>query len=259
MRISMKLPLIVLSTILMQFGGNALRAQEQSMQEQDSLKAQWKPDVDPASKARIKFIEDYWDFGSIPKETVVKHDFPFKNTGTDTLVFTRIKPTCGCTTVPLSSDRIAPGVTEELTAYLNTKTLHGSVRKSILIDTNDPVNPYLRISFSATIGDSLATIKSEPSVADFGSFSKDKNTKLELKITNLDTAPAELSVIDSPPPDVLAVSLGKKKLKAGESTTLGLEIAPGLDPGEFASSLTLEAAGGEKGRITIPVKGIVVE
>ncbi len=254
MRYSGKLPVVVLMVISVMFTANALRAQEE-----DSSKGEWKPDVDPASKARIKFMEDFWDFGSIPKETTVKHEFPFENTGTDTLVITRVKPICGCTTAPLSSDRIAPGATEELTAYLNTKRLNGKVRKSILIDTNDPVNPYLRISFSATIEDSLTTLKCEPAVADFGNLDKDKKARLALKITNLDSAPAELAVVDSAPEDVLKVALEKSKLKAGESTTLDLEIMADLDPGEFASSLTLEAAGHEKGRITIPIKGNVLE
>ena len=254
MRISGRLPAFLLIAIFMLFAVSVSEAQEE-----DSLKGEWKPDVNPACKARVKFLEDFWDFGSIPGETTVKHEFPFENTGTDTLVITKVKPTCGCTTAPLSSDKVAPGATEELTAYLNTKKLHGKVNKSILIDTNDPVNPYLKISFTARIDDSLTTIRSEPPVADFGSFGNGKKARLALKITNLDSAPAELAVIDSAPEEILGVSLGKKKLQGGESTTLNLEIKTELDPGEFASSLTIEAEGKENGRITIPIKGIVTE
>lgn len=254
MKILRKLPLAVLIAIFLLPAGYNLKAQDQS-----STEGQWKPDVDPASKARIEFVEDFWDFGSIPIEAVVKHEFPFKNVGGDTLVITRVKPTCGCTTAPLSSDRVAPGTTEELTAYLNTKKLQGKVRKSILIDTNDPVNPYLKISFSARIDDSLTTIMSEPRVADFGSFEKDAKSKLTLKIVNLDSEPADLAVVESAPQEVLGVSLANDKLLAGESTTLDLQITADLDPGEFVSSLTLEARGRENGRITIPIKGTVIE
>ena len=34
-------------------------------QETSSETGQWKPEIDPASKARIEFVEDFWDFGEI--------------------------------------------------------------------------------------------------------------------------------------------------------------------------------------------------
>ena len=109
--------------------------------------------VDPASKARIKFIEDFYDFGSIPLDAIIAHDFPIKNEGTDTLIITAVKPTCGCTTAPMETDHIAPGEVENLHVQLNTKKLHGLVRKFINIECSDPINPYMRISFSAVIND----------------------------------------------------------------------------------------------------------
>jgi hypothetical protein len=45
------------------------------------------------TNARITFDHTVFDFGSIPKGTKVSHDFWFENTGTDTLVITRVKPT----------------------------------------------------------------------------------------------------------------------------------------------------------------------
>jgi len=45
------------------------------------------------TNARITFDHTVFDFGSIPKGTKVSHNFWFENTGTDTLVINRVKPT----------------------------------------------------------------------------------------------------------------------------------------------------------------------
>jgi hypothetical protein len=228
-------------------------------QETPSEAGKWKMEIDPACKARIKFFEDFWDFGSIPKETIVKHDFVFKNTGSDTLLITRVKTTCGCTTAPLSSDRVAPGETAEISASLNTKMLHGTVKKTILIDSNDPINPYLRISFKARINDTLATIQSIPKVADFARFKGSDKASIALSIINRGSEIAELVILDKPPDDILKASFRNGTLAPGDSTVLELELVTELSPGPFVSSLTLEAEGKPDSRITIPIRGTAIQ
>lgn len=230
-----------------------------SAQESSPEASEWKVEIDPASKARIKFTNDFWDFGSIPIGSVVKYDFVFKNTGSDTLEITKVKPTCGCTTAPLSSNRIAPGETAEISASLDTKKLKGTVKKSILIDCNDPISPYLKISFKARINDTLATIQSNPPVADFGSFSGNSGEKLRLDIANRGPDQMNLVTLAGPPADILNASFKNKSLAASNSTILELELKTDLDPGPFVSSLTLQAEGMTDSRITIPIKGTVVE
>ncbi len=228
-------------------------------QETSSETGDWKPEVDPASKARIEFVEDFWDFGSIPAGAIVKHDYVFKNIGTDTLEITRVKPTCGCTTAPLPSSKLAPGEASEISASLDTKKLKGVIRKSILIDSNDPINPYLKISFKARINDTLATIQSNPQVADLGIFKGSKKAKLSLDIMNSGPDPINLVILDGPPDDILKVSFENSSLGSGNSTTLEFEILTELSPGPFVSSLTLEAEGMPESRMTIPIKGTVEE
>jgi hypothetical protein len=228
-------------------------------QETPSKEGKWKAVIDPASKARIKFFEDFWDFGSIPKESVVKHDFGFQNTGSDTLLITRVKPTCGCTTAPLSSDKIAPGEAAEISASLNTKKLHGTIKKSILIDSNDPISPYLKISFRARINDTLATLQSNPEVADFATFKGSDKAKFTLSIANRGSETADLVILDKPPDEILKASFRNGTLAPGDSTVLELELVTELSPGPFVSSLTLEAEGKPDSRMTIPIKGVVTE
>jgi len=215
--------------------------------------------VDPASRARIKFIENYWDFGSIPKGSGVYHGFALTNIGSDTLVITRVKPTCGCTAAPLSSDRVAPGDTAEISVSLNTRKLQGKVKKYVNVDCNDPVNPYYKITFDAFVDNPDQKIISDPLVADFGEFKNGKNAQITLTIMNKDSSSVDLLVVNKPPDNILITSFGKNRLSSEESTTFNLEITAELEPGPFASTVTLEAKGRPESRMSVPIKGTVIE
>jgi hypothetical protein len=49
------------------------------------------------AKAEFKFNEEKHDFGKIPQGTPVTTVFEFTNVGTEPLILTEVKPTCGCT------------------------------------------------------------------------------------------------------------------------------------------------------------------
>jgi hypothetical protein len=65
--------------------------------------------------------------------------------------------------------------------------------------------------------------------------------------------------MDKPPEDILSVSFKNVSLAPGDSTILELELVSELSPGPFISSLTLEGEGMPDSRITIPIKGTVLE
>ncbi|UCE66430.1 MAG: DUF1573 domain-containing protein [Candidatus Zixiibacteriota bacterium] len=215
--------------------------------------------VDPASKARIKFLEDYWDYGSIPLNGVVVHDFPIKNEGTDTLVITAVKPTCGCTTAPLESDRIAPNEITNLHVQLNTKKLHGLVRKFINIECSDPVNPYIRISFKAVINDPEQVIISTPNTADFGNVLKGESKIVTLELKNAAENDLNLDLLVPPDEKIVSMELSKSALKAGEAAELKFNLSDKADAGPIIASVTMEAEGKPETRISIPITGTVVE
>lgn len=48
-------------------------------------------------KAEFKFNEEKHDFGKIPKGTPVTTIFEFTNVGTEPLILSEVRPTCGCT------------------------------------------------------------------------------------------------------------------------------------------------------------------
>jgi hypothetical protein len=215
--------------------------------------------VNPASKARIKFESDTWDFGSIPKGAIVLHNFVLKNVGTDTLIINDVKPTCGCTTAPLSDSTVAPGDEAKITATFNTKNFNGRVTKQIYVDSSDPIKPYLKVIFSATINNPLLTIVPSPTEADFGTVKIGVPAQLKITITNDDKSNADLTIVEESYPSAVKASLSKTSIAPKGTTELVLDLLPQSQAKSMTQSLTLEARNLPGSRFTIPWKAVITQ
>jgi len=248
-----------LAILLAGFTGVAL-SQEEELPPPDTAKF-IPPEikVDKASKARISFLADTFDFGSIPRGSTVVHRFIIKNTGQDVLEISDVRPTCGCTTAPLSSNKIQPGEEATLKASFNSQKFNGRVRKEIYVNSNDPINPYLKISFTATINDPLLPITLVPGEADFGAVKTGTSGQLKLKMNNGDTAPHEVSVVEESAPGVVKADLSTIALGPNGNSDLTLELSPQAKAGELKESITFNIKGGQDARFTIPWKAVITQ
>jgi hypothetical protein len=61
------------------------------------------------NKAEFKFNEEKHDFGKIPQGTPVTTVFEFTNVGTDPLILTEVRPTCGCTIADYTKTPVKAG------------------------------------------------------------------------------------------------------------------------------------------------------
>jgi len=101
--------------------------------------------VDTTKKnAVIKIDEDSYDFHDIEQSTKAEHNFLISNTGTDTLIISSTRPSCGCTAAVLDAkdNRIPPGGTSRLkvTFDANNKP-EGPIMKSVTITSNAKNTP----------------------------------------------------------------------------------------------------------------------
>jgi hypothetical protein len=208
--------------------------------------------VNPASKARIEIVNDNWDFGSIPKGSIVSHAYKIKNVGEDTLNIVKVKPTCGCTTAPLSSNSIAPGHEADLTANFNSEKFNGRVNKQINIDTTDPIKPYLKVIFTAIINNPLLTVTPEPAEVDFGNIKPGEKGHVKVIITNGENKSVKLQIVDQG--KAINASLPVTSIPAQGKAELTLDLAPQGNQGELKESVTIEAVDLPNSRFTIPCK-----
>lgn len=81
----------------------------------------------------IAFAKKEHDFGKIvmgPKASIV---FSFTNNGTEPVVLTDVKASCGCTTPKWPSEPIAPGATAQIEAVYDTNGRPGYFEKTITV------------------------------------------------------------------------------------------------------------------------------
>jgi hypothetical protein len=81
----------------------------------------------------IRFDKKEHDFGKIvmgPKASVI---FAFTNNGTEPIVLTDVKASCGCTTPKWPTEPIAPGATAQIEAVYDTNGRPGYFEKTITV------------------------------------------------------------------------------------------------------------------------------
>lgn len=90
--------------------------------------------------AKMEFEEIDWDFGKITQGETVEHVFKFTNTGTEDLIISEAKGTCGCTVPSYPREPIPPGATGEIQVAYDSKGKKGVQRKSVNITANTTPN-----------------------------------------------------------------------------------------------------------------------
>ncbi len=215
--------------------------------------------IDPACKARIAFDNDSWNFGSIPKGAIVLHNFGVENKGQDTLIITKVKPTCGCTIAPVSNDKVPPGGTAYVAATFNTQKFNGRVEKWIYIESNDPINPYMKVSFTAVINDPTQVFKIDPLEPDFGGVKIGEKSQIKINLINGDSLDHMVAIVEEPAKSMMSTTLAGDIIKAGKSMILTMDLAPQADTTTLHKSVTIEAKDNPDTRITIPIRATIIQ
>lgn len=95
----------------------------------------------------IKYDSDRFDFGSTDEGEIVKHVFKFKNTGSEPLVISNAKGSCGCTVPTWPKEPVPPGGVGEIKIEFNTKGKPGRQSKRVTVTGNTvPTETFLEIT-----------------------------------------------------------------------------------------------------------------
>jgi len=98
----------------------------------------------------IEFPETTFDFGEIEEGEKVNHVYKFTNTGSEPLIISNAKGSCGCTVPDWPREPIPAGGTGEIKVQYDSKgkgTVEGRAEsKRVTLTANtDPANSYLTI------------------------------------------------------------------------------------------------------------------
>ncbi len=109
-----------------------------------------------AAPAAIQVDSTVREFGAVRQGTILDLEFEVRNTGGEPLTL-EVKPTCGCTVVDFDQS-IDPGGQGVIRAKVDTTEFTGAITKSVLVVSNDPERPTLRLLARAEVQPVLAVL-----------------------------------------------------------------------------------------------------
>ena len=89
------------------------------------------------SLAKIEFVSEDMDYGTIENGADGTREFKFKNTGQEALIISTCRGSCGCTVPDCPTEPIMPGKSGIIKVHYDTKRT-GAFTKTVSVDTNDP-------------------------------------------------------------------------------------------------------------------------
>lgn len=207
------------------------------------------------AQPKITFPNSPWDFGEVLQQEKVFQQFEIHNAGSDTLFISRVSPSCGCTSAPLTKDVVAPGESIWLDITFNTKRFSGNVTKRVTVFCNDPEAPQAVFSFSARVETARNRIKIPKEPVDVGNLLPDRPNQSVMSLTNGGTEPYRLTLREWPK-DWMQTSWTEKVVDPGNEVQLRIGTNGAAPLGKFETSVTIDIQGTEQYRMTIPVTGI---
>jgi hypothetical protein len=104
------------------------------------------PKHDHGPTTVMTFREATHDFGTVEEGTKVKHTFIFENTGTEPLLISNARGSCGCTVPQWPRTPIAPGAKSEITVEFNSSKKSGKRNQQVTITANtEPHNTIINL------------------------------------------------------------------------------------------------------------------
>ena len=191
-----------------------------------------------------------FDFGELYSGKAQKV-LTIRNDGTDTLIISNVSSSCGCTGTLISNDHIAPHDTGALSIIFDTKKAHGESKKAVSLETNDPDNSKVRITFSANV---IPILDLEPEYVYFQGKEGSSLSK-ELTIKNPNTGPISfLSVTSSL--DNLSAKVLENRLQPGKETKLACTLSP-TSKGMIKGTITIKTDNPKLPILEVRVLGLV--
>jgi hypothetical protein len=93
------------------------------------------------TRAFLKVKNPTYNFGSVKQGTIVKIEYFFENSGTDTLHISDIEVTCGCTVADFPHYPIKPGDSGIILITFNTKEKYDRQNRTVNVISNAANSP----------------------------------------------------------------------------------------------------------------------
>lgn len=133
----------------------------------------------------ISFETLHHDFGKVNTDRPLGYRFKVTNKGTAPLQIKRLNASCGCTSTVMDQNKwyLKPGESNAVEITFNPSGFKGLVRKSVNVESDDPQNPNVTLTFEADV---IKEIMVEPGSLFFRDLSPSTQSKKTLKLVSGD-------------------------------------------------------------------------
>ena len=107
-----------------------------------AAQATTEPVANPDSKAKFTLESDVVDYGTIDQGGEPLRVAKFTNTGTEPLIISGAKGSCGCTVPNWPKEPIMPGESSQIEIRYDTKRV-GAINKTVTVSSNDPAGKHV--------------------------------------------------------------------------------------------------------------------
>jgi hypothetical protein len=113
--------------------------------------------------AKIEFDKLEHDYGTIDQGANGATEFRFTNTGTEPLIISNAKGSCGCTVPEWPKEPIAPGASSSIKVKYDTKRV-GPISKTVTITSNAVDNGNTLLKIKGTVNAVASELDAMPAM-----------------------------------------------------------------------------------------------
>jgi hypothetical protein len=195
------------------------------------------------------------DLGTVYNGTIVKARVKLTNGGTDRLFIQSIRTSCGCTTVKQPKTELKPGEADVLEIEFNSAGFRGPVTKYVHIETNDPANQNVSVSFTTTVKEEMEPVN-KSTLLWFGDLAVGKPASLTYTLRNIGDSKISIKKVTKVYPK-LTVQYDKKTVAPGDTVVVTVSATPNR-PGYFNETVTLETDSKNQSHVPIRISYVGV-
>ncbi|MEI6085377.1 MAG: DUF1573 domain-containing protein [Verrucomicrobiota bacterium] len=210
-----------------------------------------KPEAAPSGGPKIQLDKTVYDFGSTSLVSKLEGVFIISNVGDAPLEKIKAQPSCGCTSAPMKTDKLAPGEKTELAFTVNVGAMNrGHLEKHITITSSDPKQPSVNLTLKADI---VSVYEFNPQSIMVGDLRLGSSTNTEIQVKRTDGKPLGVTKVEG------AGTFVRTKLEAteGSNTTaiIRVEIVAEGVARRFNDSVRVFGENATQPLLVIPVGG----